>query len=376
MTDPVHPLRRKLPNRRRSNKKPDAAVTDAESLETTDGLHAQIELTWVLRHSDGTAVDDRLLPLLEVIADSGSLRQAAQRLGMSYRHAWTLVQPWTAEGGLLCLSRGQGALLTEAGTRLIANVRQARTRWAKESSRWRDLDLSLSAAPGEKIKWHAIRDALLTVLPDMAARHGVQLDMLFCGSREALAALKAGQCDLAGFRAPADPSHPLHRHMAALLDEIPGAGWRPLFRRAQGLIVERGNPHKIRTLHDLARRRVYFVNRQRGSGTRTLFDALLADQQVDATEIPGYGHEEYTHAAVAAAVAAGAAQAGFGNEAAARRLDLSFVPLIEEYYFLAWRKRSTAVQTLLTLFNSHEWRQHLRGTPGYREIKTERGERP
>ena len=96
-----------------------------------------------------------------------------------------------------------------------------------------------------------------------------------------------------------------------------------------------GNPKGIRTLADLARPDVRFVNRQRGAGTRVLLDYHLRQAGVDPAAVQGYQAEEYTHLAVAAAVASGRADCGLGVMAAARALGLDFIPLFNERYDLA-----------------------------------------
>lgn len=105
-------------------------------------------------------------------------------------------------------------------------------------------------------------------------------------------------------------------------------------KRVQGIMTAAGNPHGIRGIEDL--KRVSFVNRQKGSGTRILLDFLLAKNGISPDEIYGYTREEYTHTAVAAAVAAGSAEAGLGIYSAAKTYGLEFIPLWdEEYDFLA-----------------------------------------
>ena len=104
--------------------------------------------------------------------------------------------------------------------------------------------------------------------------------------------------------------------------------------RQQGLILPKGNPKQIRGLEDLQRDDVVFVNRQRGAGTRVLLDYVLKQRGLDPRRIQGYERQEYTHLAVAAAVASGAADTGLGILAAARALDLEFVPLFDERYDL------------------------------------------
>jgi putative molybdopterin biosynthesis protein len=106
--------------------------------------------------------------------------------------------------------------------------------------------------------------------------------------------------------------------------------------RRQGLIVPKGNPRRIADLEDLTREDVVFVNRQRGAGTRVLLDYILKTRGLDSRTINGYDRQEYTHLAVAAAVKSGAADCGLGILAAARALELDFVPLFDERYDLVF----------------------------------------
>lgn len=104
--------------------------------------------------------------------------------------------------------------------------------------------------------------------------------------------------------------------------------------REQGFIVAPGNPKGIKGFGDLARDDVRFVNRQRGAGTRVLLDYHLRQLGIDPRSINGYTREEYTHMAVAAAVASGSCDVGLGIRAAAAALGLGFVPVAEERYDL------------------------------------------
>ncbi len=111
----------------------------------------------------------------------------------------------------------------------------------------------------------------------------------------------------------------------------------PLMQREQGLIIAPRLKGKVSSLADLAKGDVRYVNRQRGSGTRLLFDSLLAESSVASARISGYEQEEFTHQAVAATIAAGAADAGLGLRAAASQFKLHFVRLAVETYRLAGR---------------------------------------
>jgi molybdate-binding protein/predicted nucleic acid-binding protein len=140
--------------------------------------------------------------------------------------------------------------------------------------------------------------------------------------------------------------------------------------REQGLIVARGNPKGIQGLADLRRPDVLFVNRQRGAGTRVLLDYHLARSRIAPDQVRGYERQEPTHTAVAMAVAEGAADCGLGILAAARALDLEFVPLFHERFDLVIpveHYESALLQPLLEVLRrqDQEFVQQVTALGGY-----------
>jgi molybdate-binding protein len=138
--------------------------------------------------------------------------------------------------------------------------------------------------------------------------------------------------------------------------------------RHQGLMLAAGNPLKIYGVADLARAGVRFVNRQRGSGTRFLLDCLLEQAGIDEARIAGYEQGEYTHAAVAAYVASGMADVGFGVETPARRFKLEFLPVATERYFLICREATLqrpAMRVALDILRSEAYQRAVDDLPGY-----------
>jgi putative molybdopterin biosynthesis protein len=141
-----------------------------------------------------------------------------------------------------------------------------------------------------------------------------------------------------------------------------------LVGREQGWIVPPGNPRGLSGWRDAVNPDVRIVNRQRGAGTRVLLDYQLGLLGLDTADVQGYEREEYTHLAVAAAVASGTADAGLGIRAAARALDLDFVPLAQERYDLVIPKehyRSQLLQPLLALLHDEAFRAAVAQMPGY-----------
>jgi len=141
-----------------------------------------------------------------------------------------------------------------------------------------------------------------------------------------------------------------------------------LVGREQGWIVPRGNPHNLQGWEDAANPDLQIINRQRGAGTRVLFDYELAQRNIAPAQVKGYEREEYTHLAVAAAVASGTADAGLGIRAAARALDLDFIPLAHERYELVIPQQQFAqplLQPLLDLLHNDRFKSAVAALPGY-----------
>ena len=139
--------------------------------------------------------------------------------------------------------------------------------------------------------------------------------------------------------------------------------------RTQGIMVQKGNPKGIKEVKDLLGNGTKFLNRQRGSGTRVLFDFLLKQSGIDSENIIGYDNEEYTHWNVAAAVSSGFVDAGMGIMAAALASDLEFIPLENERYQIAVPSKFIGsmenVDILLESLLSENLREQIDALGGY-----------
>ncbi len=141
-----------------------------------------------------------------------------------------------------------------------------------------------------------------------------------------------------------------------------------LAMRRQGLLTRKGNPKGLKSIEDLQRTDISFINRQGGSGTRVLFDYCLDQRRITPTQISGYDQEEFTHMAVAVSILSGRADAGMAIYASARALDLDFIPVAEERYDLvipecAWG--DFKVEMMLNIIVSQPFRQLVASMGGY-----------
>ena len=328
-----------------------------------------IKPVWVLRdHAEGEQLLPRLIPLLEAIHAAGSLAAACEKTRDSYRHAWGLIkQARQAFGAPLVVStRGRGAKLTVLGEKLLwADKRIAARLSPLLESLASELEAELErASPGSGgvLRIQASHAYALTALRDFLARRHIPIEVSYEGSFAALAAFNHASCDAAGFHVPrGDLEQEVLPQYAKWLK--PGAHILVnVVERRQGIMIAADNPKNVVSIADLARHSVRFVNRQPGSGTRIILEMLLAREGIAASRIAGYDRSEYTHAAVAAYIASGIADAGLGVETAARQFHLGFVPLLNERYFLVFRREaigSPMVRRMLTAMRSKEFKAQL-----------------
>jgi putative molybdopterin biosynthesis protein len=340
------------------------------------GLH--LRYTFEPGEQNGAALGNPLFELLAAVAEGGSIRHAAQRLGISYRHAWGALKKWEGVLGepVISWAKGRHARLTPFAEKLLWAERSARVRMQPQIESLRaDLAQVLSVAKDDRHQLLSIRashDLALPILSQHVAHtDDLHLDIGFQGSADALRALNARQCLVAGFHVPVSlGSAPVFsRALKPLLDPVVHR-LIACSRRMQGLMVRREHAALVHTFADVARHALRFANRQPGSGTRMLVDHLIDEHAIPVSQLSGYrDHIERSHVAVALCVASGVVDAAIGVEAAALQLGLHFVPLVEENYFLACFAENTeqpAIKRLRTVLAGTGWQKILAGLPGYR----------
>jgi putative molybdopterin biosynthesis protein len=218
-------------------------------------------------------------------------------------------------------------------------------------------------------------DNSLDVLADQlkVGHSELTLSSSHVGSMGGLMAIKRGVCHLAGTHLldTEDGSY----NLSYIKKYLPDTAVKliHLVQRDQGLIVKSGNPKDIHGIEDLGRKDVSFINRQVGSGTRILLDYKLNQLGVKADAINGYQNEEFTHMAVAVSVLSGSEDTGLGIYAAAKALDLDFIPVVTEQYDLVIPQEyfeTEAVQILLEIINSPTFKQRVEALGGYSTEKT------
>ncbi len=213
-------------------------------------------------------------------------------------------------------------------------------------------------------------DNTLDLVADQVRRVNgdVSISSSHVGSMGGLMALKKKACHMAGAHLldPEDGSY----NVSYINKYLPDEKLRVinLVMRDQGLIVLKGNPKNVRSIEDLKNPDLEFINRQPGSGTRILFDWKLETMGIETSQIKGYENDEYTHMSVAVSVLSGRADAGLGIQAAAKALDLDFIPVVTEQYDLIIPDRfyhTDKVQVLLETIGSKGFQDRVNALGGY-----------
>lgn len=319
---------------------------------------------WRFYREDGELLDPVLFVLLAGLLETGKLTQAASRAGVSYRHAWNLLNRAEAFFGmsLVEMRRGHGTKLSPLGEKLLWAEQRVRARLGPQiDSMASELNHQLQQlldGAHPVLRLHASHGYAVALLPDFPG----ELDLRYCTSREALEALRRDECDLASLHLPMDTGL-AEQIMAVYRPWLSGQNLSVIrfVTRRQGLMLRHEDHDRIRTMADLMRGDIRFIQRNERSGTRMLFDLLLAEQGVGDAELPDARHEEFTHTAVAAHVAAGMADAGFGVEAAATQFGLDFVPLATEHYLLICHTDRLAQDNLQALLGYMASKRFLAG---------------
>jgi putative molybdopterin biosynthesis protein len=211
-------------------------------------------------------------------------------------------------------------------------------------------------------------DITIDILAQYLAARNRRLTSANVGSMGGLVALSRGECHLTGSHL-LDPESGeynikyVHQILANLPTKI-----IVLVGRQQGLMVAKGNPKQIISLEDLTRNDITYINRQSGAGTRVLLDYHLRLSSLSSESIKGYQNEEYTHLAIAAAIASGRADCGLGIEAASQALGLDFIPLYQERYDLIIPQsyyESQLLEPLFDILNDRDFQNTVANLPGY-----------
>jgi len=201
------------------------------------------------------------------------------------------------------------------------------------------------------------------------------LAILAGGSRAGVDALARGEATAAAVHwldeATGDYNVPLVRATLAGADVVV-IEWA---RRTQGFLLREGNPHRVRRIADLAKKRLRVATRQSEAGSHRLFRHLLARAGIDAATLDWLPRPAHAETELAALVREDEADIGLGIEAAARASGLAFVPLATERLDVVAFRRDVfepPLQTLLAWTRTAQFAAKATALGGYNVANTGR----
>ncbi len=331
------------------------------------------ELGWAgrleLKVDGHMLLDEEGFQILRAIHEKGSIAFAAQSVGRSYAYVWRYIDGASKALGNKLAETSIGGR-THGSTTLTSYARNL----LEEYNTLTRLQRNAITAHRKKLKGIGLTvtgsdcPALSLLLEMLRDEAGIVSEMKAVGSAAGLATMMLAEADIAG----------LH-----LLDEATDQYNIPFLKRfwiedkvqlvrgyvrEQGLIVKRGNPHKITKLDDLTRKDVKIVNRQRGSGTRILLDHLLSKlaekRSVSVSRLTrgvrGYENEVRSHSGVMEQILASKADVGLGIRPTGNYLD--FIPIHKELFDFAIDKdkiNRPVVQAFTHLLSSKKFKDAL-----------------
>ena len=145
----------------------------------------------------------------------------------------------------------------------------------------------------------------------------------------------------------------------------------PFLKRKQGWLVQKGNPLEIKDVTDIVKNKVSYVNRQKGAGTRILFDLLVKEAGYNPENIIGYQREMFSHLSVAAEVKAQKRACGLAIYPVAQAMDLDFVPVADESYDLLMTREffeSEQGKILIKMTKKEEFIKQVEQIGGYEVV--------
>ncbi len=133
-----------------------------------------------------------------------------------------------------------------------------------------------------------------------------------------------------------------------------------LFKRELGFMLHPDAKEKTMNFSIIAEKKLRFINRQQGSGTRIITEKYIEYEKVDPETVTGYMSEVNTHLEVGLRILNGDCDTGIATNAIAKILGLKFIPLMKENFDMVLLQETffrDEVQKFIETLNSENFRK-------------------
>ena len=335
-------------------------------------------LTLQLSKNHNIIMDEEGARLLILIDTLGSILAASKKMEIPYSRAWEYISKVERFLGIRIIEskrggrKGGGTKLTQDGEKLV-------NRYLSEYKKHlnRELNIREIPAPIKKMFIYAgSNDILLEHIFGMMMKEGIAIEKHWIGSLRGLASLVLDECNLTGIH---------------LLDIDTGeynVSYIKKYTPTENIILIRGYGREIgfitreemtydNILEEIIKGKLRIINRNRGSGTRLIIEAILnkeaIEQKLNADEmkkkIKGYSDIVYTHLDTARKIALREADVGIGLRTASQIYKLKFIHIAWEKFDFATKKSKATgnyIRKFLKVLKSKEINRIMRSYEGYR----------
>jgi len=330
-------------------------------------LNAKVDLT--INSGVFGEFSEKDAKLFKAIKMFGSISMAARNVGEDYRLAWKRIDALEKAFKCMLVERTLGGV-GGGGAKLTVEAEILLQKYLLAEKRLKSIEDSKLLEASLKI-YGSHCPALETLVEQAEERYkNFFVEYISVGSMEGLKLVLENYADLSGIHLYDEKTG--NYNIFLFEDSFIGEKIAIIrgYKREQGIITRRGNPKNIRSIEDLLRKDVMFVNRNRGSGTRLLLDNMLkeiASKRGERFEevvknLRGYENEVRSHIEVGVAVKEGKADCGIAIKHVARTLDLEFIPLKEEVFDFIILKENVGkenIQKFIETLSSKEFKDKI-----------------
>lgn len=222
----------------------------------------------------------------------------------------------------------------------------------------------------EAVVFNGSHDLTIDILSSFMRKEskGAKIMSSHVGSMAGIMAIRKGEAHIAGIHLLDPETKEYNRSYVSRFLAGQNVVLYPFLKRKQGWLLPKGNPLHIENVKDIVENEAHYVNRQKGAGTRILFDMLLSEHNLEPEQVNGYEREMFSHLSVAAEVNGNSSAVGLGIYPAAKAMDLDFIPVADEDYDLLMTKdffESSQGQQLIRIIQSEAFRNRVEAIGGY-----------
>ena len=345
--------------------------------ERAESPKLSVRYTVVLEMDGESVVDHVLVSILEGVQRHGSLLAASKSLGIPYSRAWETISRAERILGVKLVETRRGGV-RRGGTKLTRHAEEILRLYREAMSRLEkcvgpQAPLVLARGEPDLVVAHS-HDPLLNLALEKLRSYGYSIESVCIGSGLSFAMLSLGEAQVACahlFDPDSGEYNKPYLQRYWVEDVVKIGGYKRQIVLAYRRELEYNSLDAI--LEDIILGKLRIVNRNRGSGTRILFDYLINKKSrelgVEKPAVHGYEHEVYTHSEAARIVAVGKADAALMLRSVAEEYGLKWVHVVWEDYECYTRliyANQEPVTKLRELLSSDWFSELLTLKPGYK----------